>query len=474
MSSETNLKQLIKSYLKHTPTGEQDNIIQQLVSFYCSVEQYKIFIINGYAGTGKTTLLSSFVKALQSIKCKSILLAPTGRAAKVIANKSNSLAYTIHKKIYRKETLVGGSVQLVLAPNLHTNTVFIIDEASMIVDYSIQNDGSISTRNLLNDVIQYVYNGKNCFAIFLGDNAQLPPVGSDYSPALNREYMEVNYSNLVISYFELKEVLRQSESSDILKNATMLRTSPNNSFPKFQIKHNNEMIRINGAEFQDYLEDAYSKYGRDETIVITRSNKAANIYNQAIRNRIFWMDDRISGGDYLMVVKNNYHWLNDIAAGNFIANGEIVKVERLRGSEHIYNMDFIDAEISFPNQPDWDRIAVKLLLDTLTSEEANLSRKKMKELFTKIEYDYSWEKNKRKRYERIMADPYFNALQIKFAYAVTCHKSQGGQWACAFIDQGYLTEDMLNRDYFRWMYTAFTRPTEKLYLINFHDSFFSS
>lgn len=472
MSTKPSLQELIYQHFRHDPTPEQRELIAQLSSFYLDQAQQKLFIINGYAGTGKTTILSSFVKALQSLKLKSVLLAPTGRAAKIIANKSSSMAFTIHKKIYRKETVAGGGVQLVVAPNLHTNTVFIIDEASMIADYAMQNDGSISSINLLNDVLQYIYNQKNCFAIFLGDNAQLPPVGSDFSPALNKAYMESHFPNLAIHYFELKEVLRQSENSDILLNATMLRTSPDNAYPQFRIKQNNELLRINGAEFQDYLEDAYSKYGRDETIVITRSNKAANIYNQAIRSRILWMEDRISGGDYLMVVKNNYHWLNEVAAGNFIANGEIVKVERLRGSEYIYDMDFIDAEISFPNQPEWDRISVKLLLDTLTIESANLDRKKMKELFVKIENDYSWEKNKRKRYERVMADPYFNALQIKFAYAVTCHKSQGGQWSCAFIDQGYLTEEMLNRDYFRWMYTAFTRPTQQLYLINFHDSFF--
>ena len=472
MSTKPSLQELIYQHFRHDPTPEQSALIAELSSFYLDQSQQKLFIINGYAGTGKTTILSSFVKGLQSLKLKSVLLAPTGRAAKVIANKSSSMAFTIHKKIYRKETVAGGGVQLVVAPNLHTNTVFIIDEASMIADYAMQNDGSISSRNLLNDVLQYIYNQKNCFAIFLGDNAQLPPVGSDFSPALNKAYMESHYPNLAIRYFELKEVLRQSENSDILLNATMLRTSPDNAYPQFRIQQNNELLRINGAEFQDYLEDAYSKYGRDETIVITRSNKAANIYNQAIRSRILWMEDRISGGDYLMVVKNNYHWLNEVAAGNFIANGEIVKVERLRGSEHIYGMDFIDAEISFPNQPEWDRISVKLLLDTLTIESANLDRKKMKELFVKIKNDYSWEKNKRKRYERVMADPYFNALQIKFAYAVTCHKSQGGQWSCAFIDQGYLTEEMLNRDYFRWMYTAFTRPTQQLYLINFHDAFF--
>lgn len=473
----TLIEQFKKSYLdlfKYEPTIEQSKLIEQLTNYYFDQNSNKLFIINGYAGTGKTTILSAFVKTLFTFKRKAVLLAPTGRAAKVIAEKANAMAFTIHKKIYRKENVPGGGVQLVLAPNLHTNTVFIIDEASMIANYSMQNDGSISSRNLLEDVINYVYNGKNCFVIFLGDNAQLPPVGSDFSPALNLQYMTEHYFNLKISYCELKTVLRQSEDSDILSNATMLRNSPDNKYPQFSIKNDNELIRINGSNFQDELESAYDLYGREEVIVITRSNKSANIYNNEIRNRILWFDEQISTGDYLMVVKNNYHWLNDVVKGSFIANGEIVKVERLRGAEKIYDFEFMDAEISFPNQPELDQIHVKLMLDTLNIDEANLNRKKMKDLFFKIEKDYGWERNKKKRYERVMFDPYFNALQVKFAYAVTCHKSQGGQWSCAFVDQGYLNDEMLNRDYFRWMYTAFTRPTEKLYLINFHDSFFTN
>jgi exodeoxyribonuclease-5 len=473
----TLIDQFKKSFLKlfkYDPTFEQSQLIDQLTSYYFDQNSAKLFIINGYAGTGKTTILSAFVKTLFAQKKKAVLLAPTGRAAKVIAGKANSVAYTIHKKIYRKESVPGGGVQLVVGPNLHTNTVFIIDEASMIANYSMQNDGSISSRNLLDDVIHYVYSGRNCFAIFLGDNAQLPPVGSDFSPALNLKYMNEHYFNLKISYFELKTVLRQAEDSEILSNATMLRSSKDHVYPQFSVKKSNELIRLNGADFQEELESAYDLYGREEVIVITRSNKSANVYNHEIRNRILWFEDQISNGDYLMVVKNNYHWLNDVKQGSFIANGEIVKVERLRGAEKIYDLEFMDVEISFPNQPELDQIQAKLLLDTLSIDEANLNRKKMKELFFKVEQDYSWEKNKKKRYERVMSDPYFNALQVKFAYAVTCHKSQGGQWSCAFVDQGYLTEEMLNRDYFRWMYTAFTRPTDKLYLVNFHDSFFTT
>lgn len=472
MSTIDDFRKRFLKLFSYSPTAEQSKLINKLSEFYFDIAQNKLFIINGYAGTGKTTILSAFVKTLFQLKRKTVLLAPTGRAAKVISEKSNSPAYTIHKKIYRKENVPGGGVQLVLAPNLHSNTLFIIDEASMIANYSMQNDGSISPRNLLNDVINYVYSGKNCFAVFLGDNAQLPPVGSDFSPALNLPYMNENYFNLIIHYFELKNVLRQAGDSDILINATMLRSSPDSNYPKFKLRNKSELIRITGGEFQEALESAYDRYGREETIIITRSNKSANIYNNEIRNRILWFEDRISTGDYLMIVKNNYHWLNDFAKGSFFANGEIVKVERLKSAERIYDMDFIDAEISFPNQPELDQIPVKLMLDTLDIDEANLNRKKMKAFFLKIEKDYSWEKNKRKRYERIMADPYFNALQIKFAYAVTCHKSQGGQWGSAFVDQGYLTEEMLNRDYFRWMYTAFTRPTDQLYLINFHDDFF--
>lgn len=465
------LKNTVDEKFQHEYTAEQEKLRNQLLRFYFSEKSNKLFIINGYAGTGKTTLLSAFIKALNSKKRKTVLLAPTGRAAKVLSNKSNQIAFTIHKRIYRKEKLANGAIQLGLGPNLHKNTLFVVDEASMIPDYSMLNEGSVSSRNLLEDLINFIYQGENCSAIFLGDNAQLPPVGSDFSPALSKEYMENHYFNLNIGYSEMSEVLRQSHDSEILSNATMLRTAEPGAFPQFKIVKGVELVRLHGSILQEELESAFDKYGREETLVITRSNKSANMYNQQIRNRIFWYDERITAGDFLMVVKNNYHWLTDKKNSGFIANGEIIKVEKITRFETLYDYDFADAVISFSNYPD-ERLEVKLLLDTIDIEKPSLDRKEMKDFFLKVEQDYSWERNKKKRYERVMTDPYFNALQIKFSYAVTCHKSQGGQWSCVFIDHGYLTEDMLEKDYFRWMYTAFTRPTEKLYLINFHNEFF--
>jgi exodeoxyribonuclease-5 len=454
------------------PSSEQAVLLDRLAEFSTSLDEAPTFILKGYAGTGKTTLVSSLVKGLTKLSRKTVLLAPTGRAAKVFAQRSGRMALTIHKKIYRKETVTGGGVQLLVAPNLHTNTIFLIDEASMIADYSQQNDGSISSRNLLEDIIGYVFSGKNCKLIFIGDRAQLPPVGSDASPALDKDYLQNYFPRLTLWDMELKNVLRQAENSAILYNATALRSAPENSFPKFTLPKNSDLFRIVGDELQDALESAYSDYGKDETIVITRSNKRANQFNQQIRGRILWMEDHINQGDQLMVVKNNYFWLDDKSDAGFIANGELISVERLGKEEHLYGFHFIEARVKLLDYPKMDSITVKLLLDVINEEAPNLPREKMKQLFFAVEEDYLWEKNKRKRYERIMADPYFNALQVKFAYAITCHKSQGGQWGCVFIDQGYLTEEMLDHNYFRWLYTAFTRPTEKLYLVNFHDEFF--
>lgn len=468
-------EQLHSAISEHFPfemSQEQQMLSSELCNFFASENDLELFVLNGYAGTGKTTLLSAFVNALKIVKGKSVLLAPTGRAAKVFSNRSGQPAHTIHKKIYRKETVPGGGVRLVVPPNLHTNTIFFIDEASMIGDYSLRNDGSISPRNLLEDVITYVYSGKNCKIIFIGDVAQLPPVGSDFSPALNLEYLQQNYGRLTVLGFQLKNVLRQAEGSDILINATQLRSAPENAFPKFSISSNKDLIRLPGDELQDALDSAFSTYGKDETIIISRSNKRANLYNQQVRSRILWYEEDICGGDLVMVVRNNYFWLDDKSQAGFIANGEIMEIERISGREEMYGFQFADARVRLIDYPKMGSIEVKIMLDVIYEDTPNLSREKMKELFFAVERDYGHERNKKKRYERIMVDPYFNALQIKFAYAVTCHKSQGGQWACVFLDQGFLTEDLLDHNFFRWLYTAFTRSTEKLYLINFDKAFF--
>src|SRR5690554_1433291 len=468
-------KELYKSTLKHFDfdiSTDQDELLTQLCNFYVQPNNQSLFILKGYAGTGKTSLLSAFVKALVELKRKSVLLAPTGRAAKVFAQRSNKMAFTIHKKIYRKEKIAGGAIQLGLAPNLHTNTLFLVDEASMIGDYTQRNDGAISSQNLLEDLINYVYNGKNCKLILIGDEGQLPPVGSDFSPALNLDYMSNHYAQLEIQGFQLSKVLRQAYDSDILKNATDLRSAPENTYPSFDLSGKNDLIRLDGGELEDELDSAFSNYGVTETLVITRSNKRTNLFNQQIRSRIFWFDEKIVANDLLMVVRNNYFWLGDNSKLGFIANGETIKVVRIRNRETMHGFDFVDALVQLIDYPEAEPFEVKILLEVLDEEAPNLPRQKMKELFFSVEKDYAYERNKKKRYELIMADPYFNALQVKYAYAVTCHKSQGGQWACVFVDQGFLTEEMLDTSYFRWLYTALTRATEKLFLVNFNGQFF--
>jgi len=472
MAINEELYKAAKKHFEFELSIDQAKLLDQLCDFYTQPNSQALFILKGYAGTGKTTLLSAFVKALTELKKKSVLLAPTGRAAKVFSQRSSQIAYTIHKKIYRKQKIAGGSIQLGLAPNLHTNTLFLVDEASMIGDYTQNSEGSISSRNLLEDLVNYVYNGKNCKMILIGDEGQLPPVGSDYSPALNSDYMQSHYFQLTIQEFQLTKVLRQTSNSDILKNATALRSAAESVYPSFDLSGKNDLIKLDGAEMEDVLSSAYSNYGETETLVITRSNKRANLFNQQIRARIFWYEDKIVSNDLLMVVRNNYFWLGDDNKIGFIANGETIKVVRIRGRETLYGFDFVTAQIELIDYPEFDAFEVKIMLEVLDTETPNLSRSRMKDLFFEVEKDYAYERNKQKRYELIMADPYFNALQVKYAYAVTCHKSQGGQWNAVFVDQGYLTEEMLDSSYFRWLYTALTRATDKLYLINFNEQFF--
>ncbi len=470
-------KQLYETTIKNfpfNPSREQERLLQALCDFYISSHDFPLFLLQGYAGTGKTTLLSAFVNALSAMRRKKVLLAPTGRAAKVFSNRSGHQAYTIHKKIYRKEKMAGGGIRLGLSPNLHTNTLFLIDEASMIGDYSLKSDGTIQPRNLLEDVIEYVFGGKNCRLIFIGDRGQLPPVGTDFSPALQQSYLENHFPRLHISHFELSEVLRQAYNSAILENATALRSSPEHSFPHIQLRGDSDLKSIDGSELEDILDSSFSNYGDTNTIVITRSNKRANLFNEQVRARIFWYEEQIVANDLLMVVRNNYFWLGEDVSSNFIANGETIRVKRILERSSRYGFDFVDAKVELIDFPDYGEFEVKIMLDALSENQPSISRERMKELFLAIEEDYAFERNKKKRYERIMSDPYFNALQVKYAYAVTCHKSQGGQWDCVFIDQGYLTEEMMDQSYFRWLYTAFTRATEQLYLVNFHPSFFEN
>lgn len=454
------------------PTEDQEKLIRMLEDFLRSKERNPVFLLKGYAGTGKTSVLGAFVKTLSHFKQKSRLLAPTGRAAKVLSLKSGKEAFTIHKQIYRRKSSIDENSGMSLAPNLHTNTVFIVDEASMIGDYSVLNDGSVAARNLLDDLLEYVFSGNNCRLILLGDEGQLPPVGSEHSPALNKEYFSNNYPSLTITDFSLTKVLRQADESGILHNATILRMEDGNASPIFQTKGFTDFIRLSGDEFQDSLESSYNNFGVEETIIITRSNKRANAYNNEIRSRILWHEEILCAGDCLMVVKNNYYWVDDQTKMGFIANGEALKVIRVKKTEEMHGFEYAWIIVKFVDYDELPEMEVLVFLESLQAEGPSIPRVRLKELFFAVEKDYMHEKNKQKRYALILKDPYFNALQVKYAYAITCHKSQGGQWGHVYIDQGYIDPEMINSEYHRWLYTAVTRASEKLFLVNFPDDKF--
>ena len=470
-SQSINFNGIFRHFFQHELTVEQVELLFILEEFTIDRDERCLFMLKGYAGTGKTSMLGAYVQALAHFKLKTRLLAPTGRAAKVLSNRSEKEAFTIHKQIYRRKTSTEDYSPMGLIPNLHTNTAFIVDEASMIAEHTVSGDGQVSG-DLLSDLLEYVYSGKNCRLVFLGDEGQLPPVGSSESPALNSEYLKKAFPSLKIREFRLTEVLRQDQQSGILWNATPLRSlvfpekmTFNTSFSDF--------IRLSGEDLQDELETCYSRFGSEETIVITRSNKRANLYNQHIRGRILWFEELLCQNDRLMVVKNNYYWLDDQSKAGFIANGEILRVKRIRGYETVYGFDYARVIVKMEDYPDEPEMEVLLMLESINCEGPSLSRNRLRELFFEIEKDHLDERNKKKRYAKILKDPYFNALQVKYAYAITCHKSQGGQWSAVFVDPGFLTEEMLNQEYYRWLYTALTRATEKVYLINFPDADFS-
>ena len=456
----------------HTPTKDQKRAIKKLSEFVLNPNSQEGFVFQGYAGTGKTSLIGALVKALGSVKLKSVLIAPTGRAAKVMATYAQKEALTIHKKIYFQEDF-DGTMRFTLGKNLHTNTVFIVDEASMVSSDAGISNGMFEQRNLLTDLFRYVYNGKNCKLIFVGDYAQLPPVGLAKSPALDPIYLEDRF-HVPFILSELKEVVRQEKESGILFNATNLRTQIEKE-NNYELKINPnfpDTLRISGMELQDELESCVSKYGIEGTMIICRSNKRANLFNQQVRNRILWMEDELTSGDLMMVVKNNYHWLDANSKMGFIANGDIVKILRVSRYEELYGFRFADVTIRFLDAKEESELECKILLETIDVEGPNLPRERMKELFFAIEEDFMDIRSRKKRYDLIMKSPHMNALQVKFSYAVTCHKSQGGQWPAVFIDQGYLTEEMLDKEYMRWLYTAVTRATDKLYFVNFSKMFY--
>ncbi len=427
-------------------------------------------VIKGYAGTGKTNMVAALSKTLPNFKWESVLLAPTGRAAKVLSNYSKKPAQTIHKKIFIKIPTHDGGVAFSLAENKHTNTIFVIDEASMI---GLDNPASDSVyHSLLESLLEYVFSGTNCKIILVGDTAQLPPIGSNESPALNIDYLKASYS-LQIKHIELKQVARQEDASGILKNATHLRECIINfkdEFPKISL--HKDVVRLTGEDLEDALNTAYSNYGFNEVLLVTRSNKRANLFNQAVRARVRYMDEDLCGGDLMMVVKNNYFWLDEKSEAGFIANGDSLEIKKIVRRKELYGFNFAECIVKLSDYENIPELTVNLLLDSIYTEVPSLTKDQQQELFANVMEDVADEPIKGLRMAYLRKNPYFNALQVKFNYAVTCHKAQGGQWPCVFIDQGYLTKEMLNVEYIRWLYTAFTRASEKVYLMNFSDEFF--
>ncbi|MDR6783037.1 ATP-dependent exoDNAse (exonuclease V) alpha subunit [Pedobacter africanus] len=469
---------IIQASYEFVPTAEQLDFCREMASFLSGGLDGQCFILRGYAGTGKTTSLAALVKALPQFKVRSVLLAPTGRAAKVMGNYTGKKALTIHKKIYRKRSAVGTDLSFQLAPNLAEHTLFIVDEASMIADEWISHTGS----SFLKDLMEFAYNGKNCAVVFVGDTAQLPPVGSIESPALNPAYIASNFGKQVRA-IELKEVVRQEKKSGILANATMLRRmisdlekdeEGNIILPKFMTQNYKDIFRMTGLKLVEGLEYAYRKFGIENCLVVCRSNKSANVYNQQIRARLLYREEELTGGDQIMVVRNNYFWLPENESAAFIANGDMARIVRVRKTEERYGLRFAEVQLEFLDFPDVGAVTCKVMLDTLTVDAPNLSYEQNNQLFEQLNIDYEHIKNKRERFNAIKEDPYYNALQIKFAYAVTCHKAQGGQWDAVFVDQGYLTDEMVDMDFLRWLYTGVTRARRELFLVNFAAKLFSA
>lgn len=461
--------QLFRDNLGFEPTSDQEKAMHELAGFLYSLNPFEIFVLSGFAGTGKTTLISTFVNTLKQIRVNTYLMAPTGRAAKVLSNYSGKAAHTIHRSIYFISSS-GGTPHFKLGVNKRSNTIFIVDEASMVSTFSgITDPNSFTPRDLLEDLLEYVYSADNCKLIFVGDKGQLPPVGMSESPALDLNFLKEHYSFDVVSA-ELKDVVRQASQSGIVSLSMQLRTFFED-IPLLQLNQK-DVIRVGGYELQESLEYEMNNFGQDNVMVVTRSNKRANLFNQQIRHRILWQEDDINAGDVLMVVHNNYFWLEPKSEAGFIANGELIKIQKIIKREEVFGFEFVDVLAKFLDYPNMDEQELKLHTRAIHSETANLPREELKQLFFTIaSEEYPLERNKKVRNKKIMENPYFQALQVKFGYAVTCHKSQGGQWPVVFIDQGYFTPEMWTKEYMRWLYTAVSRASEKLYLVNFSEEF---
>ncbi len=472
IKNELELYSELVQHFPFTPTNRQDELLKQLAHFVLSDNKQSLFLLKGYAGTGKTSIISTLVNNLGQVGLKFVLLAPTGRAAKVIGIYSKKEAFTIHKKIYFPKKNRSGGVNFDLQKNKHTNTIFIVDEASMIPD-SVFDSKLFESKSLLDDLMNYVYSGKNCKMILIGDTAQLPPVKLELSPALDAHTLACQFDKEV-EEIELNEVMRQHNESGILFNATQLRVNLKDTFFRdftFDLNYSDIIRLTDGYEIQDAIHSAYSDNGVESTAFIVRSNKRANQYNQQIRLNILGQENEISTGDYVMVVKNNYYWLKDSTHVGFIANGDICEILEIFNYKNLYGFKFAEVKLRMIDYLEQIPFETVILLDTLQSESPSLTYEESNRLYKEIALDYADERSKYKVMLAIKNNKYFNALQVKFSYAMTCHKSQGGQWENVFIEQPYLPNGQ-DISYLRWLYTAVTRAQKKLFLIGFKEEYF--
>lgn len=462
----------IKEIFKFEPTDEQNDLLTRLSDFYLNNGDDGTFILKGYAGTGKTSIMAAFIQHLVASKQKVILLAPTGRAAKVLSHWSRYPAFTIHKFIYRQRSSGDDFGSFELDRNLNRDTIFVVDEASMISN-SASASKTFGTGRLLDDFLSFIDGGQRCKIVFVGDLAQLPPVGTLLSPALDAN--ELQAYGLNVEEFTLREVVRQSADSGILENATMLRQMLRDKqfgvFPKFNLLNFSDLKSIGGDEVIEHISESFNQVGLSETIVVTRSNKRANLFNQGVRQSILFQEEELMAGDLLLVVKNNYFWTKEYKELDFIANGDLAEVTKISGYADLYGCRFADVTVRLLDAKDVE-IELKINLDVLTHDGPSLDFESMQKLYDVILEDYPELTNRQSQFKQMRENEYYNALQVKYGYALTCHKSQGGQWKHVYIDQGYLTDEMLNMEFLRWLYTALTRATEKVFLVNFNDEFF--
>ena len=471
----TEFEKALKKALEHIPTPGQERAILSMSEFCVKKEADRVFLLTGYAGTGKSTLIGGLVRTLDQFKRSSVLMAPTGRAAKVISQYSNREAFTIHRKIYVPRSQKGGGIKFSLQANKHRNTLFIVDEASMVPDTNTDSK-VFEGQSLLDDLMTYVYSGPGCQLMFVGDLAQLPPVHLSISPALDPDVLRIQFHKSV-SESALTEVVRQREQGEIVSNATQIRQWIQQDTPEqlqFDLGRQEEVIRpFGGQEVLEALEGAFSKDNIDQAVVIVRSNKRANLYNQQIRQRILFRDEGLCVGDVLMVVKNNYFWLKPADSAGFIANGDVIEVLEIFEFVSIHGFDFAKVRVrmlDYPNQPPFNTV---MILDTINSEASSLTYEQSNALYQAVREDYKEITANYKKFLAIKKDPFFNALQVKYSYAITCHKSQGGQWDRVFVEQPFLKEG-INKEYLRWLYTAMTRAKNQLYLLGFSKEYFDS